>query len=636
MGLSYTWRIPMLKLWQKIHGYYVFELLLGIFLLSSLILSLLHWIDPGQQREFFFLVGAVGVAPVLWSAYRALRSREITVDFLAGIALIFALVGREWNSVIFVALMLSAARVLNYWNNERTKNNLEGLMKLRPELAMIKGSDGSLRKVSVESLQVGQIVLGSAGQRVPVDGVLMSGQATIDEASLTGESMPVEKNIGSQLYSSTLVVSGGFEMKANRVGRETTLERMIALVEQAHADKPAISTLAEKFGKWYILSIFAVTILLWIFFRDLNLLLAVALVVCADDVAIAIPLAYVSALGNAAKRGIVIKGGRYLETIGQASIFIFDKTGTITKGVLRVEQVIPLGPITKEQFLGYAKKLGEQSNHPVAKALARLSLEEGSFSSGIPENFQEISGKGLAGIFGDHHVLVGRRALMGERNISINDDLEEKIQRVEQGGQSVVLIAVNQDVVGLLGVADEIRPDIREVITELRNLGAKRIVMLTGDNDTVARRVATEVGIEEFYAGLLPEQKLERVSQLTEGDQVSVMVGDGVNDAAALERATVGVAMGAIGYDAAIDSANIVLMRDDLRRLPEVIRLAHSLRGIVKQNFWIWGVSNVVGLSLVFTGVIGPVGAAAYNFLSDFIPLFNSLKVVRMWFGRSN
>jgi P-type E1-E2 ATPase len=160
--------------------------------------------------------------------------------------------------------------------------------------------------------------------------------------------------------------------------------------------------------------------------------------------------------------------------------------------------------------------------------------------------------------------------------------------------------------------------------------------MLTGDNDTVARRVATEVGIEEFYAGLLPEQKLERVSQLTEGDQVSVMVGDGVNDAAALERATVGVAMGAIGYDAAIDSANIVLMRDDLRRLPEVIRLAHSLRGIVKQNFWIWGVSNVVGLSLVFTGVIGPVGAAAYNFLSDFIPLFNSLKVVRMWFGRSN
>lgn len=626
----------MLKVWQKIQWYYVFELLLGIFLFSSLALSLLHWIDPGQQREFFFLVGVVGVAPVLWSAYRALRSREITVDFLAGIALIFALVGREWNSVIFVALMLSAARVLNYWNNERTKNNLEGLMKLRPELAMIKGSDGSLRKVAVESLQVGQIVLGSAGQRVPVDGVLMSGQATIDEASLTGESMPVEKNIGSQLYSSTLVVSGGFEMKANRVGSETTLERMIALVEQAHADKPAISTLAEKFGKWYILSIFAVTILLWIFFRDLNLLLAVALVVCADDVAIAIPLAYVSALGNAAKRGIVIKGGRYLETIGQASIFIFDKTGTITKGVLRVEQVIPLGPITKEQFLGYAKKLGEQSNHPVAKALARLSLEESSFSPGIPENFQEISGKGLAGIFGDRHVLVGRRALMGERNISINDDLEEKIQRVEQGGQSVVLIAVNQDVVGLLGVADEIRPDIREVITELRNLGAKRIVMLTGDNDTVARRVATEVGIEEFYAGLLPEQKLERVSQLTEGNQVSVMVGDGVNDAAALERATVGVAMGAIGYDAAIDSANIVLMRDDLRRLPEVIRLAHSLRGIVKQNFWIWGLSNIVGLSLVFTGVIGPVGAAAYNFLSDFIPLLNSLKVVRIWFGRSN
>lgn len=425
-------------------------------------------------------------------------------------------------------------------------------------------------------------------------------------------------------------------MKANRVGRETTLERMIALVEQARTDKPAISTLAEKFGKWYIISIFALALLLWIFFRDLNLLLAVALVVCADDVAIAIPLAYVSALGNAAKRGIIIKGGRYLETIGQASVFIFDKTGTITKGVLRVEQVVPLGLITEERFLGYAKKLGEQSNHPVAKALARLPLDTDSFSIGIPENFQEISGKGLVGIFGDHQVLIGRRSLMREQNISISDELEEKIQHIEQMGQSVVLVAINKDAVGLLGVADEIRPYIREVIADLRSLGVKRIVMLTGDNDTVAKRVATEVGIDEFYAGLLPEQKLERVSQLTEGDQVSVMVGDGVNDAPALERAAVGVAMGAIGYDAAIDSANIVLMRDDLRRLPEVIRLAHSLRSVVKQNFWIWGVSNIVGLSLVFTGVIGPVGAAAYNFLSDFIPLFNSLKVVRMWFGRSN
>lgn len=626
----------MLKLWRKFQCYYVFEFLLGIFLFFSLIASVLQWVDQQNNKFFFFLVGIVGIAPVLWSAYQAVREKTITVDLLAGIALVFALLGREWNSVIFVALMLSAARVLNYWNSERTKNNLESLMKLRPELAMIRGLDGSLRKVAVESLQVGQIVLGSTGQRIPVDGVIMSGQATVDEASLTGESMPVEKNIGSQVFSSTLVVSGGFEMKVNRVGSETTLERIIALVRQARVDKPAISTLAEKFGKWYILSIFVLAAILWFVFEDLNLILAVTLVVCADDIAIAIPLAYVSALGNAARRGIIIKGGRYLETIGQATTFIFDKTGTITRGVLRVEQVIALGSIANEQFLGYAKKLGEQSNHPVAKALTCLSLDTNFLSIGAPEDFQEISGKGLVGVFGDHRVLVGRRSLMREQSVFISDDLEEKIQHIEQAGQSAVLVAINKDVVGLLGVADEIRPDIGDIITELRSLGGKRIVMLTGDNDTVAKRVATEVGIDEFYAGLLPEQKLERVSKLTENGKVSVMVGDGVNDAAALERATVGVAMGAIGYDVAIDSANIVLMHDDLRRLPEIIRLARSLRGVVKQNFWIWGISNIVGLTLVFTGVIGPVGAAAYNFLSDFIPLFNSLKVVRMWFGRLN
>lgn len=616
-------------------GYYISEGLLITFLAVALVIQASVDLTPASRSFFLILVSSVGIVPVLWSAYRALRVRAITVDLLAGVALVFALIGREWSSVIFVALMLSAARIMTHWNDARTEQNLSGLMKLRPELARVKRG-GAVIEIAVAEIAVGDVVLCEVGGRIPVDGRVIEGRATVDEASLTGESLPVEKSPEMPVYSSTLVVSGSLTVRAIRVGRETTLERIIALVERARADKPAVSTLAEQFGKLYILSIFLIAGGLWLFTHDLNLILAVALVVCADDVAIAIPLAYVTAIGTLAKRGVIVKGGRYLEAFGQATTFIFDKTGTITRGQLRVETIHIVGESAPQELLGYVRRLGERSDHPVARALARIDDERAARVHTVQvelTQFEELSGKGLSGTFGEDHLLVGRQALFEERRINLEPSIKAEIDAIETRGQSVVLVALNVVVVGIMGVADEIRPGAREMIEHLRQLGAREIVMLTGDNQAVAARVAEAVGIETFYASLLPQQKLERVEQLTPPGTVSVMVGDGVNDAASLERATVGVAMGAIGYDAAIESANIVLMHDDVRRLPEIIELAHSLRHVVKQNFWIWGVSNVIGLSLVFLGLIGPRGAAAYNFLTDFIPLMNSLKVVRMWFG---
>lgn len=620
----------------KGRGYYLGEGILMGFLALALVVYVSIDLTPQVRTAFLVSVATVGILPVLWSAYRALRLREITVDLLAGVALIFALLGREWSSAIFVGLMLSAARVMTHWNDARTEQNLSGLMHLRPERARVRRK-GTVLEVAVTEIVIGDLVLCEVGSRIPIDGRVQAGEATIDEASLTGESLPVEKSVGSLVLSSTLVVSGSLEIQATRVGRDTTFEKIIILVEQARMDKPAISTFAQKFGKIYILSIFLVAAGLWIWTQDLNLILAVALVVCADDVAIAIPLAYISAIGNAAKRGVIIKGGRYLEAMGQATTLIFDKTGTITQGKLMVEQVLVLGGVTEGQLRAYVQCLGERSEHPVAKALARIPRTSDSVTVEDDDlvNFEELRGKGLRGTFGSHTLVVGRVALLRDERITFSVEHQQKLQSLEREGKSVVCVAMDGAVVGLVVMVDALRPQVKETLEKLRRLGIKRLVMLTGDNSAVAAQVAQAVGIDECYAELLPEQKLAHVERLTTESGVSVMVGDGVNDAASLERSTVGIAMGAIGTAAAIDSANIVLMRDDISRLPELIELSHSLKGVVQQNFWIWGTSNVVGLGLVFAGIIGPVGAAAYNFLSDFIPLLNSLKVVRLWLGKS-
>lgn len=619
----------MLKNLFRGRAYYIGEgTLIG---LLALVLIVHVSIDLTSQIRTMLLVSVatVGILPVLWSAYRAVRQREITVDLLAGVALIFALLGREWSSAIFVSLMLSAARVMTHWNDARTERNLSGLLHLRPERARVRRNN-TVSEVAVTDIVVGDLVLCEVGSRIPIDGRVQAGDATVDEASLTGESLPVEKSTGSLVLSSTLVASGSLEIEATRVGQDTTLEKIIALVERARTDKPAISTFAQQFGKIYILSIFCIAAVLWLWTKDLNLILAVALVVCADDVAIAIPLAYISAIGNAAKRGVIIKGGRYLEAMGQVTTIMFDKTGTITRGQLVVEQVIVLGSRAEGTLRAYVQCLGERSEHPVAKALARIPLLPGQAEVRDSDltDFEELRGKGLRGTFDNHVLVVGRAALLSEERIELSESHERMLLSLEEQGKSVVCVAFNGEIAGLVVMADAIRPEAKETLERLRRLGVKRLVMLTGDNSAVAAQVARAVGIDEYYAGLLPQEKLAQVERLT-AEGVSVMVGDGVNDAASLERATVGVAMGAIGTAAAIDSANIVLMRDDITRLPELIELSHALKGVVRENFWIWGFSNVIGLGLVFMGLIGPAGAAVYNFLSDFFPLLNSLKVTR-------
>lgn len=587
----------------------------------------LYFFDRTSEIAHTLLVVAamVGTAPVFARAVRSLREREwASMDTLAGVALVFALVNAEWASAVFIALMLAAARIVGEITESATQNSLTSLLKLRPEHAKVLRG-GVLVETTIADIRVGDLVVVDIGERVPVDGVVTEGQAALDQSSLTGESVPVDASIGDEVFSSTLVASGSVTIKAEKVGADTTLERIVRLVEAAQKEKPHAATLGEKFGKLYLVGIFVASIALYAFTQNVSLVLAVVLVVCADDVAVAVPLAYLRAIASATKRGIIIKGGRYLETLGTVDTFIFDKTGTLTTGMLSIENEYPAPGIALSDLQSALALASIRSSHPLSVAVAAHSKSRG-IEAHMPEHVREVGGKGIVVRDEGIEIAFGKAMLFDELGIAIPNLVSEQAQERSDDGQSISYVSRAGVVLGFVAAHDTIKGNAKESIAALKSLGIKKVVMLTGDNERVAKRVAAELGIDEFHAELLPEDKVAIIRSL-QGVRPVAMVGDGINDAAALSLSDVGIAMGAMGSEGTVESAQIVLMRDDLSALPQVVELARMARQVSIQDFWIWGLSNVVGLTLVFTGIIGPSGAAAYNFLSDFFPLFNSVRV---------
>ncbi len=567
----------------------------------------------------------LGTAPVLWAAWLALREREwASMDLLASIALVFSIIAGQWTSAVFIALMLAAARILGDITRDRTEQSIRGLLKSRPVEAKVERG-GAVETVLAKDVRVGDIVVADIGECVAVDGEIISGEASVNQASLTGESLPVEMTAGSKVMSSSIIASGSIRIRTLKVGKDTTFERVIALVESSHAEKPDTETLGERFGKLYLMSVFAGSILLFFFTRNLSLVLAVVLVICADDIAVAIPLAYLRAIGLAARRGIIVKGGKHLEALGRATIFVFDKTGTLTEGELSVARVVVAKGILEKDLLESGALAVRRSSHPLSRALISYAASH-HIAERFPDAAEEKSGKGVVSRSGGMTIVVGKRLFLEENGVAVPLGLAAEADRESDKGRSISYVAENLRILGFISIADTLKQNARASIEKLKSLGITKTVMLTGDNERAARYIAHELGIDDFYANLMPEEKVARLKELQK-EGVVAMVGDGVNDAAALAGAHVGVAMGALGSEGAIESAQIVLMRDDLSALSEAVHLARATYRVSVEDFWIWGVTNIAGLALVFGGVIGPVGAAAYNFVSDFFPLFNSLRV---------
>jgi len=595
------------------------------------IFLLLHYsgfVSPGLDEIILIIISVVGTLPVVLSAIRSLKEKKISVDLLASIALIASLLTKEWASAVFINLMLTSARIFGDYTESKAKAAIRGLLKLRPERVKIKRGSG-ISEVPLAQVKVGDLIVVESGDRVPVDGSIIDGEASVDQSSLTGESVPVMKLKNDKVFSSTLIASGSIVMKAEKIGKDTTLEKIIALVENSQNEKASIRTTADKFATWYIIITLIGSFVIYAIFRDVYLLLSLLLVACADDIAIAVPLAFLAAIGYAARRGVVIKGGGYLEQLSKVKTFILDKTGTITRGRMKVESLSVYNGYAESDLLMFAGMTEFFSEHPIAKTIAGY-LKENNVKFEKPAIFNETPGKGISAVYKGKKLVAGKAEFMEEAGIKLTQKEKDDIIKIENEGYSATFIGFDGKLVGFISCADEIRPHVKDTIQRMRDLGVERVVMLTGDNEKVAKRVAAESGITDFHANLLPEDKIAYVKKYLGTSSKVAMVGDGVNDAASLALSDVGIAMGAIGSDAAIEAADIALMRDDFKEIPEIIDLGRYTGKIARQDFWIWGIVNAAGLILVFAKVFGPEGASAYNFVTDFLPLINSMRLFNL------
>ncbi len=575
--------------------------------------------------SLLIVVSIFGLLPVIYNAFKALFKFRLTIDLLASIALVFSLLAREWQSAVFISLMLASARIFVRYTQTRAKNAIASLMKLRPEHAHLL-RDGKLIEVDVRNLVIGDLIVVESGERLSADGVVYSGEASVDQSSLTGESEPIAKAAGDEVLHSTLNVSGSLVVKVTRAGEDTTFSKILELVQQSQQSKSIVASLADRFSTWYIILTLAGSAIIYFYTSSLSLVLSVLLVTCADDLAVAVPLAFTAAVGFLARRGVIIKGGEYLEVLAKVKAMVFDKTGTITLGKPQVAEIKTFNNFSENEFLALLGAVEYESEHPMARATQKL-VETRKINIPKINKVHEEPGFGIKGVINGQEIIAGKTKFLKDNGVVLSTEELASIEAQKTAHRTITILSQNGKAIGFIAMQDAIRPASTGVMARLKSLGVGRLIMLTGDNEKIAAEVTGGVGISEFHANLLPQDKIDYLKKiLAQGGKVA-MVGDGVNDAAVLSLADVGIAMGAIGTDAAIESADIVLMKDNIQNIPEIINLSRQTMSVVRQDLWLWGALNLFGLILVFAGVLNPAGAAAYNFVTDFLPLTNSLRI---------
>lgn len=612
--------------------YLRFDLVIVVISFLALLFELFK-INTGIVNIIILLtVSIIGLLPVLVSAAKALWYRKPTIDLLASIALIFALLAHEWSSAIFINLMLAFARLFARYTENRTEKSIKSLLKLRPTQAHVL-IGGKLVETDIEKIKVGDLIVVESGERIAIDGIVESGEASIDQSSLTGESEPILKKSGDNVLSSTLNVSGSLIVKTTKVGADTTFAKILELVEKSQATKTPIASITENFTKWYIIVTLAGALMLFLFVHKLNLVLAVLLVTCADDLAVAIPLAFTAAIGAAARHGIIIKGGSFLEGLAKVKTMVFDKTGTLTDGKMKVKSFKTFNNYPKEKFLAIMGAIESDSNHPVAKAICKF-IDEKKIKCFSSEDFHEEPGYGIMGDINNEQILSGRTQFLEDNGVIFSKEEKDILREEALQHNGVVVLSVNRKPAGYFSLSGNIKNNAKETMEWLKKMGVNKLVMLTGDNEEIANYVAEKIGIDEYKANLMPQDKINILKGMINPKSKVVMVGDGVNDAAALAQSDIGIAMGAIGTDAAIENADIVLMKDHLSSIIDVMKLNRETMRTVYQNIVLWAIIQILGLALVFNNILNPSGAAAYNFITDFIPIINSLKLFRIKLGK--
>ena len=591
------------------------EIVFLILSAAALILSLL-------QVPFFFswawiAVVLCGVPLILEAIIGLVTEGDIKADVLVSIALIASVLIGEIFAAGEVALIMQLGGFLEELTVSRAPAGIERLVHLTPRTARVIRKDTEY-VIPAEEVAVGDHLRVLPGETIPVDGTILSGHTSINQSVMTGESLPVDKEVGDEVFSGTVNQFGSFDMKATKVGEDSSIQRMIRLVQSADAGKAKIVRLADRWATWIVVIALSAAVLTWLITGEVIRAVTILVVFCPCALVLATPTAIMAAIGNATKHGFLVREGDALERLAQVHRITLDKTGTLTAGVPEVVDVVAISPeISQEDVFALAASAESRSEHPLGKAIVQGYQNRTGRSPQIPDGFQMMPGRGIVAEVQGDSVLAGNLECMQEQGIEIPTDLQA--QKYQQEGCTVTYIARNRRMIGFLALADTLRSDAKTTISRLREVGVKP-VLLTGDHESAARHIAEELAVEEWKAQCLPEDKLAYIDQVQRsGDQVC-MVGDGVNDAPALKKAHVGIAMGGIGSDIAVDAADIVLVNDEIRQLPHLVRLARKMMTKIRYNLAFSMLLNFAAILLAMTGILNPVvGALVHNAGSVFV-----------------
>ncbi len=619
---------PML---QKYKDFYF----AGALLLLILLALVFEYAVKILPFDFAILPLIIGGGYVTWTTLEAtIHLKKIT----AGIMVVLALIGTtyvgEYLAGAIVAFMMISGEFLENVTLNKTRNAVRALIKLVPETAR-KKIDGEYQEVSLKKIRVGDMLLVKPGERIAVDGVIVSGQAAINEASITGESMPVDKTAGDKVYVGTLNENGVLEIEAEKIGSDTTLGKIIRTVRMAQENKGNVQKIADRFAEYFTPVILLICAVVWFMTYDIMRVMAILVIACPCALVLATPTAVVASVGNAAKRGVLIKGGITIEKAAKITAVCLDKTGTLTVGKPKLVDIKTFNGVNESDVLTAAAIVEKNSQHPLAKAVLEYAQTKGLKSIPDSEDFSMMFGRGIKVKYNNILLEVSNSKALIDADIKASNDIVNYLKEQEQLGRTALIVIKDNTVIGGLAIADTIRSNMKEAIDLIRETGIKRVIMLTGDNEATAKAIAAQVGITEYYASLLPEDKLEIVKKLQgEGESVA-MIGDGVNDAPALTLSDVGIAMGAVGTDVAIESSDIALMSDDMMMVSETFGLSKRTYGIIKQNIVLFAVIvNVAGVLLSSLGFLTPiVGAVIHNVSSIFVVL-NSARMLTYTYNR--
>ncbi len=601
------------------------------------ILVSVAWIKGESEPPWIYLALAAcvlsGYPIVRNSVVSTITNKKLNAEVLVTCALIASIWVGEYVAGAIVALMMNIGELLEDITIAKTGEAVRSLMELEAETARVI-RNGREMEIDIEDVQVGDLVLVKPGEKIPIDGRVKEGRGEVNQAPITGESVLITKEPGDEVYGGTLNQVGVLKIDVTRICTETMISKIIDMVQKAQAEKPPIERVADRFAAWFTPTMLALAGLVWFGTGEVLRAVTVLVVACPCALVIATPTAVVAGIGNAARRGMLIKGGAVLEVIGKLTTFVFDKTGTLTYGSPTVKSVRAFAGTPEQQVLSLAGTAERHSEHPLAEAILNRCKQQEAWPFD-PDETEVIVGRGIVARKDGMDIIVGNERLFGEKGIAITPDARQFLNDMAATGSTGVLVGHGTEIIGGIGIADVLKADVHESIQDIKKLGIKKVLMLTGDNENVARAISEDAGLDEIVADLLPEQKLDYIQKLKAQGARVAMVGDGINDAPALVEADVGIAMGVIGTDAAIEAADIALTSDDLGKVSESIALSRKTVSIIKQSLFISIAINSVALVLASTGDIGPIIGAIIHNIGSVVVVGNSSRLIGYRFKKT-